>query len=113
MEIQRVLDQATFRDDKMAKVTLFETRNFFCDLYCLRPGQEQKVHSHAQNDKIYYALRGSGRVTIGTETRDLREGEMVIARAGLPHGIANSSAADLICLVFMAPHPRAIQLPDT
>ena len=50
----------------MKKVNLFESPRFFCDLYCLRPGQEQKVHSHADNDKIFkefvldgiYAERG-------------------------------------------------------
>jgi quercetin dioxygenase-like cupin family protein len=105
MEIKHVLAQVAFRDEKMAKVNLFETSRFFCDLYCLRPGQRQAVHSHAGNDKLYYALRGEGRVTVGAETGTLAAGQIVLAKAGEPHGIANESGKDLVCLVFMAPHP--------
>ena len=84
MQIHDVLGAAVFREDKMSKVNLFETKNFFCDIYCLRPGQEQKVHSHAEEDKLYYAIRGEGKVTVGEETRPLREGEIVMAAAVSP-----------------------------
>ena len=106
MDVKDVLSAVSFRDDKMAKVNLFETPRFFCDVYCLRPGQAQKVHSHAANDKIYHILRGRGRVTVGGAERELGEGEIVLAPAGEPHGVANDSDDDLVCLVFMAPHPR-------
>ena len=45
---------AAFRDEKMNKVNLYESHRLFCDVYCLRPGQEQKVHDHADNDKVYH-----------------------------------------------------------
>jgi len=41
-----VLARKTFSSEKMQKVNLFETDNLFCDLYCLRPGQAQKPHTH-------------------------------------------------------------------
>ena len=94
-----------FSAEKLSKVNLFETERFFCDLYCLRPGQSQKIHSHAANDKIYYILRGEAKVTVGEESRSLRAGEIVLAPAGEPHGVRNDSAGDAVCLVFMAPHP--------
>ncbi len=94
-----------FRPEKMTKVNLFETQRFFCDLYCLLPGQEQKVHAHAANDKLYYALRGALQVTVGAETAPLEAGEIVMAAAGEPHGIRNASSAEAVCMVFMAPHP--------
>ena len=106
MQIKKVGACERFDAVAMAKVNLFETPRFFCDLYCLRPGQEQKVHSHAANDKIYYILRGEAKVVVGTESRRLGAGELVLAPAGAPHGIANESALDAVCLVFMAPHPR-------
>jgi mannose-6-phosphate isomerase-like protein (cupin superfamily) len=103
MDVKDVYAAFAFRDDKMAKVSLFATKRLFCDLYCLRPGQAQKVHSHAENDKVYYLLKGEGKVVVGTEERLLREGEVVLAPAGEPHGIANDSAGEVVCLVFMAP----------
>lgn len=105
MEIQTVLARAAFRPEKMSKVNLFESQRFFCDVYCLRPGQEQARHSHRENDKLYYVLKGSAEVSIGEETAVLHAGEIVHAPAGVEHGIANRTDTDVVCLVFMAPHP--------
>ena len=68
---------------KMQKLSLFETERFFCDVYCLEPGQSQKAHAHAGSDKVY----------------------AVLAEAGSEHGIENRSAARAAVLVFMAPKP--------
>lgn len=105
MEKKKVSSLERFAGDRLAKVNLFESPRFFCDLYCLRPGQAQRVHSHTANDKIYYTLRGVAQVTVGDETAPLEAGEVVLARAGVPHGIRNDSGEDVVCLVFMAPHP--------
>ncbi len=105
MQVKNFHEAAAFRDDKMAKVTLFESQRFFCDLYCLKPGQAQKAHAHEESDKLYAILRGEGEVMVGNEKRTLKAGEIVLAPAGEPHGIANESEAELVCLVFMAPHP--------
>jgi quercetin dioxygenase-like cupin family protein len=96
---------AAFSPDKMAKVKLFENRRFFCDLYCLRPGQAQKPHDHAGQEKIYYVV--SGEVTFqddGTEVPGL-PGDALWAPAGTVHGVHNPGPGDAVLLVFMAPHP--------
>ncbi len=106
MDTKNVSDEEVFLPDKMSKVSLFETPRFFCDIYCLQPGQSQKIHSHEDNDKIYYVLRGSARVTVGEESQTLEAGEIVLAPAEVPHGVSNETDAEAVCLVFMAPHPR-------
>ena len=50
--------QRRFSDEKMRKVNLFETGQMFCDVYCLRPGQAQHVHTHADATKFYYVIEG-------------------------------------------------------
>ncbi len=97
---------AIFSDEKMKKVNLFESPHLFCDVYCLKPGQSQKVHSHAHNDKVYYALSGTAHVTLGEDIRPLAPGELAIAPAGLPHGVENRSAQNATLLVVMAPNPN-------
>jgi mannose-6-phosphate isomerase-like protein (cupin superfamily) len=97
---------ASFRDDKMNKVNLFESPNLFCDVYCLKPGQSQKVHSHAHNDKIYHAVSGTAQVTLGERTIPLSRGQVAIAPAGVPHGVENRSDSDCVLLVVMAPNPN-------
>ena len=105
MEVQKIQELIRFSDEKMQKVPVFESAKYFCDLYCLKPGQDQRIHSHAESDKIYFVLRGSGSFHIAGEERQLGEGEAVIARPGQDHGVKNSSAEDLLILVFMTPRP--------
>ncbi len=94
-----------FTPEKMAKNNLAETERFFCDLYCLEPGQEQKPHQHAAADKIYLVLEGRARATVGAETAELGPGEGVMAPAGLVHALVNAFAERALVLAFMAPKP--------
>lgn len=98
-------DLVRFSDEKMVKVSLFESHRMFADLYCLLPGQEQRVHTHDDNDKLYFVLHGRGTLIVGGEERELGEGESCVAVAGEPHGVRNNSADRLVLLVAMAPHP--------
>jgi mannose-6-phosphate isomerase-like protein (cupin superfamily) len=106
MDFKDVFAVARFAPDKMQKVNLFETRNFFCDVYCLEPGQEQKVHAHRDEDKLYFVLEGAGSFVVGEETQELGKNQIVFAPAGSEHGVRNTSAARLTLLVFMTPNPN-------
>jgi mannose-6-phosphate isomerase-like protein (cupin superfamily) len=95
-----------FSDEKMQKVNLFETDRMFTDIYCLEPGQEQKIHAHSGADKIYVVLEGRGRFHIGGEEAELGENQLVLAAADIDHGVYNASSERLVLLVFMAPNPN-------
>ncbi len=101
-----VFNEVIFSSDKMAKVNLFETRNFFCDVYGLEPGQEQKTHSHADADKVYFVLEGEGTFEVGDESYELGPNQIICAAAGISHGVRNTSQARLSVLVFMTPNPN-------
>lgn len=105
MEVRRSQDLIRFSDEKMQKLPLFESVRYFCDLYCLKPGQDQRIHRHAESDKIYFVLRGRGLFHIAGEERELGEGEAVIAKPGEDHGVKNSTTENLVLLVFMIPRP--------
>ncbi len=92
---------------KLQKINLFETERFFCDVYCLEPGQAQKAHAHAGSDKVYAVLEGSVVAQVAGEERTLTAGEAVLAPAGSEHGIANRSQSRAAVLVFMTPRPDA------
>ncbi len=101
-----VFAAAHFAPEKMQKINLFETTNFFCDVYCLEPGQEQKPHAHDDADKIYYVMDGRGMFLVGVEEQELGAYQIVHAPAGAPHGVRNTSDARLTLLVFMSPNPN-------
>ncbi len=105
MEISKLADRIRFSEEKMQKVPIFETDKLFFDHYCLLPGQFQKVHSHAGEDKIYLVLEGDATITIGEEEKTLGPGHAVIARAGIDHGVRNDGEDKLLLLVTMAPRP--------
>lgn len=106
MNARDVFAAAEFSGEKMRKINLFETKNFFCDIYCMEPGQEQKIHSHSVEDKIYYVLTGRGDFSIDDKIQELSEGNIVFAPAGSEHGVRNSSDQRLTLLVFMSPNPN-------
>ena len=104
----RVIDLEDYRQfsaEKMKKHNLFQSERFFCDVYCLEPGQEQKGHVHADQDKVYVVLEGKGTFTVGDESQVLGTGEGTMAPAGESHGVKNHGPQRLRVLVFMAPNP--------
>jgi quercetin dioxygenase-like cupin family protein len=101
----RVRDRAAFQPDRMARIGLSTTERTQLDLYCLEPGQAQRPHTHDAQDKIYVVLEGRGRFTLGDADASVEAGEVVVAPAGTPHGVANDSGARLLVLVVVAPPP--------
>ena len=97
--------QQQFADEKFQKVNIFDSPRMFCDIYCFEPGQEQTLHSHEDNDKIYYVLEGVGTLTVGEESRQVEAGWAVLCPPGEDHGVVNTGGDSLVLLVFMAPHP--------
>jgi quercetin dioxygenase-like cupin family protein len=105
MDVVKVRDRVAFNPEKLKKVSLLDTENFFCDVYCFEPGQSQKVHSHDGSDKVYYVLEGRGKVTVGSEEKEMGPDEITIAPSGEDHGVVNHTQDKLVMLVFMAPKP--------
>src|SRR5690242_3799154 len=98
-------DARRFEPAKMQKINLFETPRFFCDVYCLEPGQAQKPHRHDAADKVYAVLEGEVVARVGDEHATLGPGAAVLAPAGVDHGLENAGTARAAVLVFMAPRP--------
>ena len=94
-----------FSKEKMKKNGVFETDRLLCDLYCFEPGQEQHPHTHGSQDKIYYVIEGTGTFTVGDEEKALGAGQIVLAPAGVNHGVANRGQQRLVTLVLVAPKP--------
>ena len=105
MDVRNLQDLRLFSAEKMAKNSLFSTPRMYYDLYCLDPGQAQKVHSHAGSDKVYLVLDGKVHATVGTEERELGPSEAVLCPAGAPHGVTNRSTERVTLLVVTTPPP--------
>jgi mannose-6-phosphate isomerase-like protein (cupin superfamily) len=89
--------------EKFYKSTLWQGAHFMVGLNCLEAGQSQRTHAHADADKFYFVLEGRGRFTVGEEERDAETGALVVAPAGIEHGVTNTGAARLSLLIAIAP----------
>jgi mannose-6-phosphate isomerase-like protein (cupin superfamily) len=99
-------DHVGSRADKFYKTTLFQAEHLLIGLNCLEPGQVQAVHDHADQDKFYYVVEGTGHFTVGEEVTEVGPGHVVWAEAGVPHGVENRGAVRLTILMGIAPPPR-------
>ncbi|CAN5611064.1 MAG: cupin domain-containing protein [Pyrinomonadaceae bacterium] len=92
--------------EKFYKTTLWQGEHVMVGLNCLEPNQTQGLHSHQGADKLYFVLEGEGKFTIGNEERTAIAGALVVAPAGIAHGVTNMSGARLSLLVAIAPGPK-------
>jgi mannose-6-phosphate isomerase-like protein (cupin superfamily) len=88
---------------KFFKTTLWQGEHVTVGLNCLEPNQIQSVHAHQGADKHYFVLEGRGRFTIDEVEQDAGPGTLVVAPAGVPHGVTNTGGQRLSLLVAIAP----------
>ena len=96
-------DHAGAQPEKFFKTTLWQGEHSMVGLNCLEPGQTQKVHAHEGADKFYFVLEGSGKFTVGDEEKEVTAGTLVVAPAGIPHGVTNHTTNRLSVLVSISP----------
>lgn len=102
---KKLTELARFSPEKMQKVPVFEAAGMLCDVYCLEPGQSQKVHAHDASDKIVLGIEGQLVAVLGDAELPLPPGSAVHAPPGVPHGLRNDGPARAIAYVVTAPRP--------
>jgi len=101
----RPLDHTGTREGKAYKHTFFQSENLLAGLNCLQPGQKQPAHVHEAQDKFYLVLAGAGRFHVGDQAQECGPGELILAPAGVPHGVENQGEDLLTFLTVIAPFP--------
>ncbi|MEM1156837.1 MAG: cupin domain-containing protein [Verrucomicrobiota bacterium] len=60
-------------------------------------------HYHPNSEEIYYILKGSGKIKIGEEFREVSELDGIAIPPGAPHKIWNTGDMELVLLCMCAP----------
>lgn len=107
MIIKKIAQKAQFPTETMGKVRLAAGEFLYAGLNCFAPGQAHHAHTHADQDKLYYVVEGRGEATLGEQVSEVEAGDLVLAPAGVVHGMANTGTEPLIVLTLFAPPPRA------
>ncbi|WP_420629836.1 cupin domain-containing protein [Candidatus Leptofilum sp.] len=103
--IKNLQDYVGSRPEKFFKNTLFHSERLLLGLNCLEPGQVQTPHDHSDQDKFYYVVEGQGHFWLGDDQRVVGKGHVVLAPAGVAHGVKNEGSERLTLLVGIAPAP--------
>ena len=98
-------NHAQWRDDKMGKITLFESPHLLVGLNCFEPGQSHGLHAHNGMDKVYKVIDGEGLFLLEGRELAMKSGDLLVAPDGVPHGIRNSGSRRLLVLAILAPAP--------
>ena len=101
----RPQEHASFNPEKMGKATLFESERILVGLNCFERGQEHDLHAHAGMDKVYHVISGAGLFLLEGSELPMEAGVMMVAPAGVPHGIRNTGQGRLVVLAILAPAP--------
>lgn len=99
------LDHVQSRTEKPFKHTFFQSERLLTGLNCLLPGQKQPIHDHAEQDKFYYVVAGLGLFTVGDTEKVCAAGELILAPAGIEHGVENQGTELLSFITVIAPFP--------
>jgi quercetin dioxygenase-like cupin family protein len=94
---------AQSRADKAYKYSFLETEKMLCGINCLLQGQAQPLHDHPDQDKFYLVISGRGQFTVDGTTRDCGPGVLILAPAGVPHGVVNEDEDLLTFMTVIAP----------
>lgn len=86
-----------------------ETQNAPFSAYIVnaKPGQGPPLHTHPYVE-VAFTLEGRATITVGTETRDVTTGAVVVIPANTPHRFVNSGDAVLRQIDIHA-SPRFVQ----
>ncbi len=98
-------EHAVYDGERMGKSTLFESERLLVGLNAFEPGQEHRLHAHPGMDKVYHVLAGSGLFLLAGREEPMAAGDLLVAPAGVQHGIRNSGAERLLVLAILAPAP--------
>ena len=69
-------------------------------------------HSHSRNEEIVYALEGTLRYTVGSETRDLSAGQSMHTPRGTVHAFSNPFDRVARALIVLSPDIGAQYFKD-
>jgi mannose-6-phosphate isomerase-like protein (cupin superfamily) len=67
------------------------------------PGGETAEHYHPRSEELYYFVSGAGRMRLGADEADVRQGDCVVIAPGTPHKLWNRAVEPLVLLCCCAP----------
>ena len=71
----------------------------FVDYAVLPEGTSIGIHTHGNDEEIYFILSGKGLMTVNEKEFEVREGNVILNKPGWSHGLYNPNKDSLTILV--------------
>jgi len=71
-------------------------------MHLMAAGRSEAVHAHADKEQVYYFTEGRGRLVLGDETVNVRDGDAAYIPPGTPHGLINDGREWIQHLILSA-----------
>lgn len=94
-------DMVIYKEDTIASRTLIMSREGTVTLFAFDEGQGLSEHT-APFDALAFALDGEAEITIAGSSHYLREGEMIIMPAKIPHAIQPATRFKMMLVMIHA-----------
>ncbi len=85
MEIIDVLKFTDFKKGSVFREVPIITDQTMATILLIDSNSQTTDLNHPQKDRIYYVVKGNGEVTINKESRNVKEGEMILIPKGSSH----------------------------
>jgi mannose-6-phosphate isomerase-like protein (cupin superfamily) len=72
----------------------------YVSLAKLQPGLSYEPHEHQDHEEVYYIINGSGRIKIGNEIAEFKDGDIIYIPEKTMHSITNTSEKMVEFLAF-------------
>ena len=69
----------------------------------LPAGKSVSRHYHLETEEVYYILHGEGRMTVGSEAKDVSAGDAIFIPRGSTHTLENTGQTPMTILLVCGP----------
>jgi mannose-6-phosphate isomerase-like protein (cupin superfamily) len=69
----------------------------------LPPGAAVGRHHHVETEEVYYILKGTGRMTVGPDSREVEPGDAIFIPRGHTHTLENTGSEPMTILLVCGP----------
>ena len=63
----------------------------YVSLAWLQPGLSYEPHMHDDHEEVYYIIKGRGKIRVGNDVKEFRDGDAIYIPEGMVHEIINDS----------------------
>ena len=106
-----------FQSDHLSLTDMRDGHDIGCGAFRVQPGKRAfPKHAHLANDEAIYMISGSGALTVGEETTQVKPGDFIMLPRGADyaHVLVNDGDEDLVYLCISTMNaPEVVHYPDS